>query len=158
TGWAERTLQQLHSPQRARTVLVRVLRQPLPEATEGLEREIQRWRTRVCPRVLESVQHIDQKGRLGGKKVRRQVRKALRRMEPLLQAAATRPDMTTAHQLRIGAKKLRYLAELYDAGLPEACEAITGALVPLQDLLGELHDADVHLRLLKDLAGHGPVA
>ncbi len=51
-------------------------------------------------------------------------------------------DEARAHQVRIGAKRLRYLLEPFAAEL-EGAPAIVAQLRALQDVLGELHDAHV---------------
>jgi CHAD domain-containing protein len=58
-------------------------------------------------------------------------------------------DARTAHKLRIAAKKLRYVAELAQPAFPEQMTALLDKLSPLQETLGELHDADVHLPLVE---------
>ncbi|MGH7630455.1 MAG: CHAD domain-containing protein, partial [Gemmatimonadales bacterium] len=51
-------------------------------------------------------------------------------------------DEARAHEVRIGAKRLRYLLEPFAAEL-EGAPAIVAQLKALQDVLGELHDAHV---------------
>ena len=43
-------------------------------------------------------------------------------------------------RLRIGVKKLRYLAELAQPAFPDEIGALLDRLEPLQETLGELHD------------------
>ena len=68
---------------------------------------------------------------------------------------AAAPDALTAHEMRKRVKKLRYEAELFRPALRRRMEALLEALVPLQELLGELHDADVRLGLLEGFAAEG---
>jgi triphosphatase len=59
-------------------------------------------------------------------------------------------SMEMLHALRIEGKRLRYLLEFFSEVLgPDVVEA-TEALVALQDHLGELHDSDVTIGLLRD--------
>lgn len=53
------------------------------------------------------------------------------------------------HDLRIAAKRLRYTLEVFEEELPEASKGIVKELSRLQDELGELHDSDVMIALLR---------
>src|SRR6266567_3474624 len=53
------------------------------------------------------------------------------------------------HDLRIGAKRLRYTLEIFEEVLPEASRAIVKELTHIQDELGALHDSDVMIALLR---------
>ena len=53
------------------------------------------------------------------------------------------------HNMRIGAKRLRYTLEVFEDYLPEACTQIVKELAQLQDELGALHDSDVMIALLR---------
>jgi CHAD domain-containing protein len=77
---------------------------------------------------------------------------AVRAQEVLdLGAAAQDPfDPRALHDLRIAAKRLRYLLELTGPG-----EAVK-PLKRLQDVLGEIHDCDVHLPSVRLLARESP--
>jgi CHAD domain-containing protein len=54
------------------------------------------------------------------------------------------------HELRKGVKKYRYALELLEGAMPAEIGEILGALVPLQETLGTLHDTDVRLELVDD--------
>jgi CHAD domain-containing protein len=69
--------------------------------------------------------------------------------------AAERASPRRTHRLRIAAKKLRYLAELARPGSPEVLDHLLAELVPLQERLGELHDTDVRVARLGELASRG---
>ena len=53
------------------------------------------------------------------------------------------------HDLRIAAKRLRYTLEIFEEVLPEASKSIVKELAQIQDELGELHDSDVMIALLR---------
>lgn len=53
------------------------------------------------------------------------------------------------HDLRIAAKRLRYTLEVFEDVLPEACGHIIKELEQIQEELGNLHDSDVMIALLR---------
>ncbi len=53
------------------------------------------------------------------------------------------------HNLRIAAKRLRYTFEVFEEFFPEASHPIVDELQQLQDELGELHDSDVMIAMLR---------
>ena len=61
-----------------------------------------------------------------------------------------RASLEMLHQLRIEIKGLRYLLEFLREVLGREAESVITELVQTQDLLGDLHDADVAMRLLSD--------
>ena len=59
---------------------------------------------------------------------------------------ALSPDASEAqHNLRIAAKRLRYLLEIFAPCLGEQAEVAQGAVKNLQSVLGNLHDCDLML-------------
>jgi CHAD domain-containing protein len=92
---------------------------------------------------------------LGDKKTRKDVLRRLRSIARGLSALGDPPDGLAAHAVRIQVKKLRYLTELVEPAFPRAAPPLLERLVPLQEALGDLHDADVHLELF---AGHADLA
>ena len=61
-----------------------------------------------------------------------------------------RPSLEMLHQLRIEIKGLRYLLEYLREVLGHEVAPVIAELVQTQDLLGDLHDADVAVHLLSD--------
>jgi len=59
-------------------------------------------------------------------------------------------SLETIHSLRIEAKRLRYLLEFFAEVLEPGLGGAVESLVRLQDHIGELHDADVTIGLLRD--------
>ncbi len=53
------------------------------------------------------------------------------------------------HNMRIAAKRLRYTFEVFEDALPVAGKSIVKELVQLQDELGDFHDSDVMIALLR---------
>lgn len=53
------------------------------------------------------------------------------------------------HRLRIAAKRLRYTLEVFDTFLPEGCKSVIKELEQVQEELGQLHDRDVLIALLR---------
>ena len=59
---------------------------------------------------------------------------------------ALRPDASRAqHSMRIAAKRLRYLLEIFEPCLGEEARAARDAAKRLQGVLGDLHDCDLML-------------
>jgi CHAD domain-containing protein len=120
-----------------------------------LRREMKRWGEKTVPALLGEATRLDGPGRYGGQRVRRQLRRRVRKLERLMEDYSAAPDALTAHEMRKEVKKLRYEAEIFRPALRRRMESLLEALVPLQELLGELHDADVRLGLLEGLAARG---
>jgi len=59
-------------------------------------------------------------------------------------------SLETIHALRIEAKRLRYLLEFFQEVLGPGLSGTIEALVKIQDHIGELHDADVTIGLLRN--------
>jgi CHAD domain-containing protein len=69
---------------------------------------------------------------------------------------ALAPDASEAqHELRIAAKRLRYVLEIFASCLGEEAEAARRAAKQLQSVLGDLHDCDL---MLTKVAQIGSVA
>jgi CHAD domain-containing protein len=115
---------------------------------EALQDALVRWQGEVVA-VEQAAAELKQKGRLGGRRVRARLGERLRGVGKRLTAALEANDARTAHKLRIAVKKLRYVAELCQPAFPDQMAGLLDKLAPLQETLGELHDADVHLPLVE---------
>jgi CHAD domain-containing protein len=82
------------------------------------------------------------------------------RTREVLDLAAVAQDpaaVETLHDLRIAAKRLRYLLELTGPScLGPSSQSVVKDLKGLQDVLGEIHDCDVQLPGLRALARTAP--
>lgn len=116
----------------------------LSTAGPALLVELARFNSRVLPRLERALARLAPKGKLGGHRLRRRLARLLARAEARREAADGLLPLP-AHRLRIALKKVRYGAELLLPAFPAELGALVALLVPLQDALGLLHDADVHL-------------
>jgi CHAD domain-containing protein len=118
----------------------------LARAVRALTVAVNEWSTRTRPWLLEP---HPLRGRLGGARVARLLRKRFDRFAERLEAARARPTPSTLHALRRSVKRLRYLLELASPSLGKADRALPSRLAALQGLLGELHDLDLRVALLR---------
>ncbi len=64
--------------------------------------------------------------------------------------AMLRVPIETLHALRIDCKRLRYTLEFFREVLPPEAEPLISQVVQVQDHLGDLHDADVAIQLVRE--------
>jgi len=121
----------------------------LPKRIERLHTALGLWTEDGVPTVEAALAALDLGGRLGGHRVRRRLARRLKVVKQRAQATMKSMDARTAHKLRISAKKLRYAAELAQPAFPTEIAALLDRLQPLQETLGELHDADVHVPIVE---------
>lgn len=124
----------------------------LDEREKRLRKELEGWVERTVPRLQKKLDALDDKHRFGGQRVRGHLRQRVRRVRKRMDTYADAPDAASAHALRKELKKLRYELEIFQPALRRTLDAMLEVLVPLQDGLGELHDADVRLELFERLA------
>ena len=88
------------------------------------------------------------------------VRVRLDELTGFMPAAAT--DTRALHDMRIAAKRLRYVLELFHPSFGPYAKTAIKHLKAMQDVLGEIHDADVHLpevaAMLDELVARGAAA
>ena len=58
-------------------------------------------------------------------------------------------NIAELHNMRIAAKRLRYTFEVFEDALPVASKTVLKELVQLQEELGNFHDTDVMIALLR---------
>ncbi|NBD13764.1 MULTISPECIES: CHAD domain-containing protein [Corallococcus] len=136
--------------------LRRTQRSGLKEREKTLRAELGRWTERTVPRLLKKLDTLEDSHRFASKRARGHLRLRLRRVEKRLERYAEAPDAASAHALRRDLKKLRYELEIFQPAFRRTVGALLGVLVPLQDGLGELHDADVRLELFERAAAEAP--
>jgi len=54
------------------------------------------------------------------------------------------------HDMRIACKRLRYLLEIFHVAFPHDLEPFIDGVKDLQDLLGDIHDRDIQVPMLRD--------
>jgi hypothetical protein len=59
-------------------------------------------------------------------------------------------NVTELHDMRIACKRLRYLLEIFDVAFKEDLEPYVDVVKDLQDLLGDIHDCDVQVPMLRE--------
>jgi CHAD domain-containing protein len=127
--------------QRQRTKLV-------PKAEKALGAVLAAFRGETVPGILRAVQKLGGAGKLGGHRMRKKLKKRVGRFDDRLDAALENPKPRPMHRLRIAAKQLRYTCELLESAVQPA-RPLLAELAPLQQALGDLHDADVRIALLR---------
>ena len=124
----------------------------LPAAERALLVGLHESTFRAVPRLVLALARAKPEGKLSGGKLRRRLRRRFGEVRACLAAIdPTHLDAELAHQLRISVKKLRYQLEVLEPFFGKPYRRVIERLTALQEELGELHDADVRLALLKRL-------
>lgn len=121
----------------------------LPKRIDRLRVALGVWQSDGVPTVEAALGALELGGRLGGHRARGRLARQLKQAKKRVAATVRTSDARTAHRLRIGAKKLRYAAELLQPAFPREMDALLDRLEPLQEILGDLHDADVHIGIVE---------
>ncbi|HZJ54697.1 MAG TPA: CHAD domain-containing protein [Myxococcaceae bacterium] len=121
----------------------------LPGKTAALRAAVLRWRKEGLD-VLARLERLEPGGKLGGHRTRDRLVAELEELEARIIEAQRDPSATPMHELRKAVKRFRYAVELLEPAMPAEVAEILGALVPLQETLGTLHDTDVRLELVDD--------
>ena len=80
-----------------------------------------------------------------GDNAERIVRARLDELHSFMPTAADPAGVTALHDMRIAAKRLRYILEITHPCFGPYAETAVKSIKDLQDLLGEIHDCDVQL-------------
>lgn len=97
------------------------------------------------------VKHLDPGGALGDE-LERIVRVRLDELCGFMPRAADPAEVEHLHDMRIAAKRLRYILEVAEPVLGPYVPTAVKRIKALQDLVGEVHDADVTLPRVLNLA------
>lgn len=154
-AWLATCQRRLHHRERPR--MRAWITSPLRRREAALRAALRAWGAQTAGEVEEAAAQIGRRRRLGGKRSRKVLDRRAQRLAKLAREVRDDPDPAAAHALRISAKKLRYTAELLEPAFPDVAGPLLAALVPLQEKLGELHDADVRIARLGRLARRGAV-
>jgi CHAD domain-containing protein len=118
----------------------------LGKAERALQSAMREWHAKTLPQLLKIAERPP---RLTSRKTGKILRKRLRRLEQRLEAALAHPNPADLHRARISVKQVRYLFELGRRDFPKAAKRLLAELPPLQYALGEVHDLDARLPLLR---------
>jgi CHAD domain-containing protein len=149
-GWLDQSAKDASEKERPGIAALRAQRAArLDKRIAKLRAALGTWTAEGAAAVEAALAELDLSGRLGGRRVRQRMVGRLRTVKRRMRAATRSLDPATTHALRIGAKKLRYAAELAQPAFPADMDALIDRLQPLQETLGSLHDADVHVVLVE---------
>jgi CHAD domain-containing protein len=128
--------------------VIRAIGADLDDRERALRKALRRWRAKAAPGLEEAAGHLETERTLGGGHYRKELPRRLHQLKKRIDAFRRDTGPEVAHRLRIEAKKLRYEAELLAEVRPEA-RWLLAELVPVQESLGDLHDLDVRLALVR---------
>ena len=151
-AWLEDALGTLPADSPARAGIQRLIderRAARHDPDRALAQVLDRFVGDVYPRLQRRLDRAHVAGRMAGKRMRKPLSRALDKLGKAQTATLASPDPETAHDLRIRAKKLRYRGEVLEPALPGVVPELLARLQHLQELLGDLHDADVRRPLLE---------
>lgn len=149
-AWLRDAAKQAGEGERAGLQALRAERESkLPRRSERLQSAIAEWQSSGVVTVEAALAELDLGGRLGGRRIRGRVTRRLKSVKRRTAAALKSTDARSAHRLRVGVKKLRYMAELCQPAFPAEMDTAVDRIAPLQTMLGDLHDADVHIPLVE---------
>ena len=117
----------------------------LRKAERALARELKRWRSEALPALVRAAGNSAASSR----KVWKMLRKRLDRLEERLERARRRLSPDALHRARISVKQVRYLMAVAKKSLPKKIVSLETDLKTLQATLGEIHDVDVRIDLVK---------
>ncbi|HYS07465.1 MAG TPA: CHAD domain-containing protein [Myxococcales bacterium] len=117
----------------------------LRKAERALERELKRWRSEALPELVQAAGDSAASSR----QVWKMLRKRLDRLEERLERARRQLSPKALHQARIAVKQVRYFLAVAKKSLPKKTVSLENDLKALQATLGELHDVDVRIDMVR---------
>jgi CHAD domain-containing protein len=118
----------------------------LRAAEEKLASQLRRWRSRSLPTLLAAA---GDPSTPSARKLAKMLRKRFDRLEERLEEARTRLAPKALHRARIAVKQVRYILDVVRDAVPKKASGLDADLKTLQASLGELHDVDVRISLVK---------
>ncbi len=97
------------------------------------------------------VKRLDPAGPVGDN-MERIVRVRLAELCDFMPRAANVEEVETLHDMRIAAKRLRYILEIAHPCFGDYARAAVKQVKDVQDILGEIHDCDVQIEEIQELA------
>jgi CHAD domain-containing protein len=141
-------------PPEAAAVVVHVrtaLEKTRPSCAEAARTALTRWEKRGR-RTVGKLEGLRPKGRLGGHRLRERLVRQLETLEECAGEALADPGPVPIHRLRIAVKRFRYALEFLEPAMPAETAEIRTELLPLQTMLGNLHDFDIRIGLVAQRA------
>jgi CHAD domain-containing protein len=126
--------------------LERARRARLRKAERALAQQLRAWRSRTLPALLE---RAADESAPSLRKLSKMLRKRLARLEERLEKARAQLTPTPLHRARVSVKQVRYLLDVARDSLPKRVTALESDLRTLQASLGEIHDLDVRIGLVR---------
>jgi CHAD domain-containing protein len=127
-------------------VLCREREARLRKAEQSLSSQLRRWHSRTLPALLGAA---GDPFTPSARKLSKMLRKRLDRLEERLEAARSRLTPKALHRARISVKQVRYILDVLGDVVPKKASGLDADLKTLQASLGELHDVDVRIGVVK---------
>src|SRR5581483_4495661 len=128
------------------TTLLSRLRASKADADLALHRELDESFDKTVEKLADALQRyearVDDDAPRFGREAAALIERHATALDEAIHRIGGQADRAEAHAARIAAKRLRYLLEAFDALVPGIAPIIDD-LKTLQDLLGELHDAQI---------------
>ncbi len=156
TEWLTQSTQEKQPSKRAgpETLCAR-MQSPLGAREATLREALDYWTRVTAPSIEREAELLEGPGRYGDEQDREVLLHRAKQMKRQMEQYRNAPHPLLAHELRRSVKKLRYETELFRIAHPQDMDWLLGALVPLQEGLGHLHDLDVRREMLEHFISDG---
>jgi CHAD domain-containing protein len=118
----------------------------LRTAERKLSKEMSTWRSQTLPALLAAAADPSTPP---ARKLSKMLRKRLDRLEERLEQARSRLTAKALHRARVSVKQVRYILDVVGDAVPKKASDLDADLKALQASLGELHDVDIRIGLVK---------